>query len=150
MEEVRQSLIVALRGGQAFDPIDTILSEVPEGRRYERPEGMEQSAWQILDHMRRTLEDLYAYSTHLNGQYRELDWPDDYWSSSSGEGDDWDRSLAGFRDVQARLEGLLAEGDLIAPFAWEPTHNLLREALLAIEHNAYHAGELVELTRSLR
>lgn len=149
MDEVRKQIIAALRGGQAYDPVEQILSEVPADRRYERPEGMERSAWQILDHMRRTLEDLCAYSTNFDGQYRELDWPDEYWPTSPGEGEDWERSLDGFRKAQARLEELIQSGDLAKPFAWAPSHNLLREALLAIEHAAYHAGELVELTRRL-
>lgn len=110
---------------------------------------MERSAWQILEHMRRSLEDLSAYSSNFDGGYRELNWPDDYWPSSQGEGDDWDKSLAGLTEAQSRLEELVAKGDLTKPFPWEPTHCLLREALLAIEHTAYHAGELVELTRAL-
>jgi hypothetical protein len=150
MEEIRRELIAALRGGQAYDAVTQILAEVPEDRRYERPEGMERSAWQILDHMRRTLEDLLAYSTNFDGQYQELDWPDDYWPTALGEDDDWDRSLALLTEAQVKFEELVSHGDLTKPFPWEPSHNLLREVLLAIEHNAYHAGELVQLTRVLR
>lgn len=150
MEEIRRALVAALRGGQAYDPVDQILAEVPADRRYDRPAGMEHSAWQILDHMRRTWEDLHAYSTNFDGQYQELDWPDDYWPTTLGDGADWEESLAGLNKVQAKIEGLVSQGDLTKPFPWEPSHNLLREVLLAIEHNAYHAGELVELTRALR
>jgi hypothetical protein len=149
MDAIRKELIAALRGGQAYDRAGQILAEVPEDRRYLRPDALERSAWQILDHMRRTLEDLYAYSTNSDGQYRELDWPDDYWPTEPGQGDDWNRSLKGFEEAQARMERLIAEGDLTKPFSWEPSHNLLREAILAIEHAAYHSGQLVELTRGL-
>jgi len=149
MDEIRRELIAAMRGGQAYDPVTQILAEVPAAQRYRRSEGMERSAWQILEHMRLTLEDLYAYSTNFDGQYRELDWPDDYWPTSAGEGDDWERSLAGLAKVQAQMEDLISHGDLTKPFPWEPSHCLLREAILAVEHAAYHAGELVELTRKL-
>ena len=149
MDETRKTLIAALRGGQAYDPLEKILAEVPEGRRYDRPDGMERSAWQILEHTRLTLEDLCAYSANSDGGYRELRWPDDYWPTSLGQGDDWDASLAGLAEAQARMEALIAHGDLTEPFSWEPSHCLLREAILAIEHAAYHAGELVELTRRL-
>lgn len=148
MDEIRKELIAALRGGQAYDTVGQILAEVPEEGRYLRPEGMERSAWQILDHMRRTLEDLVAYSTNFDGSYQELDWPKEYWADSA-EGD-WDASLAGFDRAQAEMERLISNGDLTKPFPWEPKHNLLREAILAIEHAAYHAGELVELTRRLK
>lgn len=149
MDVIRKELIAALQGGQAYDTVETILAEVPNDRRYERPEGMERSAWQILEHMRLTLEDLYAYSSNFDGLYRELRWPDDYWPTSLGAGDDWDTSLAGLAEVQTQMEGLIENGDLVQPFPWEPSHCLLREAILAIEHAAYHAGELVQLTRRL-
>ncbi len=141
--------MAALRGGQAYDTVEQILGEVPEGKRYVRSDGMERSAWQILEHMRLALEDLFAYSTNFDGQYRELNWPDDYWPSSLGSGDDWDKSLAGLAIAQGRMEELILNGDLVAPFPWEMGHCLLREAILAIEHAAYHSGELVELTRKL-
>jgi len=149
MDEIRKELIAALRGGQAYDTVEQILAEVPKHKRYERPEGMERSAWQILEHMRLSQEDLNAYSTNFEGQYKELNWPDDYWPTSAGAGDDWDKSLAALAKAQARMEDLVSKGDLTKPFPWEPSHNLLREAILAIEHAAYHAGELVELTRRL-
>ncbi len=100
--------------------------------------------------MRFTLEDLVAYSTNSAGAYQAPSWPDDYWPASLGEGDDWERSMAGLAKAQTQMEDLIAKGDLTRPFPWEPSHNLLREAILAIEHAAYHAGELVELTRRLK
>lgn len=150
MDEIRKELIAALRGGQAYDTAGQILTEVPKDQRYRCPDGMERSAWQILEHMRLTLEDLYAYSTNFGGQYRELDWPADYWPTSTGSADDWDISLAGLGEAQARMEDLVSKGDLTKQFPWEPSHCLLREVILAIEHAAYHAGELVELTRRLK
>ena len=149
MDEIRKELIAALRGGQAYDTVGQILGEVPKEKRYERPEGMERSAWQILDHMRRTMEDLISYSTNFDGSYRELEWPKDYWPTSLGQEGDWDRSLSGLNAAQERMEELVSTGDLTRPFPWEPSHCLLREAILAIEHAAYHSGELVELTRAL-
>ena len=35
------------------------------------------------------------------------------------------------------------------PFAWGDGQNLLREALLIADHNAYHLGEIVMLRRLL-
>ena len=39
--------------------------------------------------------------------------------------------------------------DLAKPFLWGTGQNLLREALLIADHNAYHIGELVVLRRLL-
>ena len=40
-------------------------------------------------------------------------------------------------------------GDLFAPFAWGEGQNLLREALLIADHNAYHLGEMLVVRRLL-
>lgn len=150
MDEIKRELVNALEGGQAYDTVGQLLSEVPPDKRYVLHEGMERSAWQILDHMRFTLEDLLAYSTNFDGTYQEHNWPDDYWPKTSGSDDDWDQSLAGYRQAVSAMQDLVRERDLTRGFAWEPAHNLLREAILAIEHAAYHSGELVELTRRLK
>ncbi len=39
--------------------------------------------------------------------------------------------------------------DLAKPFQWGTGQNLLREALLIADHNAYHMGELIVLRRLL-
>jgi len=36
---------------------------------------------------------------------------------------------------------------LVAPFAWGDGQNLLRQALLLADHDAYHLGELVVVRR---
>jgi hypothetical protein len=38
---------------------------------------------------------------------------------------------------------------LAKPFLWGTGQNLLREALLIADHNAYHIGELIVLRRLL-
>jgi len=39
--------------------------------------------------------------------------------------------------------------DLHAAFSWGSGQNLLREALLLADHNAYHVGQMVDLRRVL-
>ncbi len=41
------------------------------------------------------------------------------------------------------------DSNLIKPFRWGKGQNLLREALLIADHEAYHVGELVLLRRLL-
>jgi hypothetical protein len=50
-----------------------------------------------------------------------------------------------------KFEALITrrEADLYKPFRWGEGQNLLREALLIADHNAYHLGELVVLRRLL-
>jgi hypothetical protein len=41
------------------------------------------------------------------------------------------------------------KNDLLLPFPHGEGQTLLREALLVIDHNAYHVGQLVDLRRLL-
>ena len=53
------------------------------------------------------------------------------------------------RKVFDRLLESVDDSDLIKPFPWGDGQNLLREALLIADHNAYHVGELVLVRRLL-
>jgi hypothetical protein len=151
-QPLRRQLIATLKGGNAFDRVEEILAEIPSGRRFEVPDGLERSPWQVIDHMRRTLEDLISYSENWNGDYKELDWPKGYWPGSPDPGDSgaWDKSVQGFFAALSQLEKMVEDRDLFAPFPWAADHTFLREVLLAIEHTAYHSGELVQLARALK
>jgi hypothetical protein len=80
-------------------------------------------------------------------------WPQDYWPQSPEPPTDeaWDRSL---QVIHADLKTFIAlienpQSDLFKPFRWGDGQNLLREALLIADHNAYHLGELIVLRRLL-
>jgi hypothetical protein len=146
-KSLRQHLIDALRGGQAFDTFEAIVADVPADRRGVVPPGAEHSAWQILEHMRIAQRDILDFSRNHGGSYRELKWPDEYWPASPSPPDSgaWDRSVAAFLGDRGALEALVADdaSDLFAPFPWGDGQTLLREALLAAEHAAYHLGQVV-------
>jgi hypothetical protein len=146
--EIRDQILKTLKGGNAFDTPQQLFDEIPVEGRFTVPEGMERSAWQIVEHMRLTLEDLTSYSSNWDGSYKEKPWPEGYWPKETAG--DWDASVQKFFTAQQALEDLAAKGDLTAPFPWAKDHTLLREILLAVEHTAYHCGELVELARALR
>ena len=80
-------------------------------------------------------------------------WPDDYWPKSPEPlgPHAWDQSIAAFRKDLEQFEALLLkpDADLYKPFRWGEGQNLLREALLIADHNAYHLGELIVLRRLL-
>jgi len=84
-------------------------------------------------------------------------WPEGYWPESSEPPSEaaWEESVAAFRRDLAAMRALVADpaNDLFAPFAWSGEGsdgaNLLREALLVGDHNAYHLGQLVDVRRLL-
>jgi len=150
VDAIRQHVVALLKGGQAFDTFDHVLQEFKPEDRGIVPTGAEQSAWQIVEHMRLALRDILDYSQNENGTYREKAWPIDYWPSSRLPNPKaWDETVKAYRHDLAELEALVSDEsrDLFRPFPWAEGHTLLREALLAADHAAYHLGQLIELKR---
>ena len=147
---LRLQLVASLRSGQAFESLETILDEVPVRLRFEQPQPSGKSPWQVIEHMRLSLEDLAAYIDNEHGTYKSKIWPDDFWPRSAGPVSEsgWDESVAELFRARQRVEDLIMDPsrDLFAPFRWHHGHTLLRQALIAIEHTAYHCGELVEIS----
>ncbi len=61
----------------------------------------------------------------------------------------WDKALKQIAIDRKAFVKLVQTKDLLTPFAWGDGQNLLREALLIADHNAYHVGELLVLRRLL-
>lgn len=149
----KQQLLALLDGGQAHVRFDDAVANFPAELRGKVPEGLPYSAWQLLEHMRITQRDILEFSAPPTGGYHGIAWPDDYWPKSAEPPSTqaWDHSIAVIRKDREHFEALLKkpDADLLKPFRWGDGQNLLREALLIADHNAYHLGEFVLLRRLL-
>jgi hypothetical protein len=152
-DEIRKQLITLLRGGQAHATFDEVIGDFPTEHRGTVPKGLPYSAWQILEHLRITQRDILDFSAPPTGGYQPLEWPAGYWPESPEPPSThaWDATINAIRKDLETFEKLITkpEADLYKPFRWGEGQNLLREALLVADHNAYHLGELVVLRRLL-
>ena len=152
-QELRQQLLALLRGGQAHASFDQVIADFPAQLRGVVPEELPYSAWQVLEHMRITQRDILNFSAPPTGGYHAMEWPREYWPESVAppSPEAWDRTVAAVREDRKQFEKLLQrpESDLAKPFRWGDGQNLLREALLIADHNAYHLGELLVIRRLL-
>jgi hypothetical protein len=152
-EEIRKQLVALLRGGQAHVTFDDAIADFPADQRGTVPNGLSHSGWQILEHIRIAQRDILDFSAPPTGGYQPMEWPAAYWPESSEPSSPhaWEASIAAIRKDQGSFEALITrpESDLYKPFRWGDGQNLLREALLLADHNAYHLGELVALRRLL-
>jgi hypothetical protein len=146
---LRKQLIDLLNGGLAYEPSDEILKSIRPEERGTIPQGAEHSAWQILDHMVQSLEDIVQFSDNANGKYEEKPWPDGYWSKENNG--DWEKSVRALKSARREMEKLINDPkrDLFERFPWGDGQTLLKEALVAADHVSYHLGEIVELQRWL-
>src|SRR5258708_6038505 len=150
---LRQQLIDLLCGGQAHATFDDVIKDFPAGLRGAVPPNLPYSAWQLLEHLRISLRDILNFSAPPTGGYPPLRCPKDHWPHPPDPppADAWARSI---QVIHADLKTFIAlienpQSDLFKPFRWGDGQNLLREALLIADLNAYHLGELIVLRRLL-
>ena len=151
--EVRKQLVALLDGGQAHAKFEDAVADFPVELRGVVPEGLPYSAWQILEHIRIAQRDILNFSAPPTGGYHGLKWPDAYWPKEAAPSspEAWDQSVAAVLADREKFKALIVrpEADLAKPFLWGTGQNLLREALLIVDHAAYHLGELIVVRRLL-
>jgi hypothetical protein len=96
--------------------------------------------WDILEFIR-------------NPKHISPPWPEGYWPSADAppSAAAWDRSVVAFRRDLKRMVALVKSPatDLLAPIPHGSGQTILREAMLAADHNSYHIGQLIVLRRRL-
>ena len=152
VDSVREHLARALDWEEAHAGFEKSLTGIPPDRRGDRAQGFEHSPWQLLEHLRIALDDLVDFA--VNPKYAHTrNWPQDYWPTAAVPTDkEWQDSVAGYRAGVARLQGIARDAsvDLLAPVpTGKPSQTQLRNILLAIDHNAYHLGQIVAVRRAL-
>ncbi len=148
---VREQLSRLLAWEDAHVSFDTAVDGIPETLRAQRPSNLPYSPWQLVEHLRLTQRDILEFCR--NPDYRELEWPDDYWPASAAPPSPaaWDESIRLYREDRKALQQLAADPqvDLAARIPHGAGQTFLRELVLASDHAAYHVGELVVLRRLL-
>jgi hypothetical protein len=148
---LRQHIVSLLNSGDAHANFDAAVQNMPLDLRGKKPAGAEHSPWQVLEHLRIALWDILEFAR--NAKHKSPEFPQGYWPSTQAPPDDkaWDKSAASFRsDLEALIKLVSDEKtDLFAKIPHGDGQTVLRQALVAADHNAYHLGELVLLRREL-
>jgi uncharacterized damage-inducible protein DinB len=148
---IRDLLSNALAWHDAHATFDDAVKDVPEDARGRRAQNLPYSAWELLEHLRITQQDILDFC--VNPDYREMKWPDDYWPSSPEppSAAAWDESVRAFREDRKALQKLAADTsvDLETTIPHGEGQTCMRELVLVIDHTAYHVGQLVLVRRLL-
>lgn len=148
--KMRQQLIALLDGGQAHVEFDEAVQNMPASLRGRRIEGAGYSPWQLLEHMRIAQWDILEFSR--NPRHVSPKWPDGYWPAATEPAvGAWEKTIEQFRADLEAMKALVSDPDLDLnrPFDHGQGQTLLREAMLAADHNAYHLGQFVLLRKMM-
>ena len=148
-DPLRDQVVSLLRGGNAHVTFDDAVKDLPAKFRGIKPKGAAHTAWELVEHMRIAQSDILEFSRNKN--HESPKWPEGYWPKTQKPPSDaaWRKSIASIRKDREAMIDLVSDPktDLYEEIPHGAGQNLLREALLIADHNAYHLGELVLLQR---
>ena len=130
--------------------VDRAVEGIPPRLRGKVPDGVAHSAWQLLEHLRICQRDILDFC--VNPKYVEIAM-EAYWPRTAAPPSEaaWKKSVTALRRDRATLRRLADDSkiDLFSRIPHGSGQTYLRELLLVVDHNAYHAGQLVALRRRL-
>lgn len=148
---LKQHLLNLLKSADAHVDFGAAIKDFPAALQGQRPNGSAHSPWEVLEHLRITQWDILEFSR--NPKHQSPEFPAGYWPGTQAPPNKnaWEQSVQAFRNDLAALCDLVANdaSTLFAKVRPDGQQTLLREALLAADHNAYHIGEFVVLRRLL-
>lgn len=151
VEQWAEIVASSLTWEQAHASLDHSVDGLSPALRGKRPPNFPHSAWELLDHIRRTQHDLLEFCANPN--YHEPKWPEDYWPGSPEppNAGSWDECVAQIRaDAKALADFAQKNAETLTeriPHGTGQTY--LRTVLVAVDHTSYHVGQIVAVRRLL-
>jgi hypothetical protein len=148
---LRAHLIALLKGGGAHVHFEDALEGFPPDKRGVFVRGLPHTGWQLLEHARIAQWDILEFSR--NRKHVSPPFPGGYWPKTPVPPNEeaWEASVKAFlRDLREMVKLVQnPRTNLFSKIPWGDGQTILREALLAADHNAYHLGQLVYVRRAL-
>jgi hypothetical protein len=151
-QSLRDHVLYLLRGEGAHITFDDLVADFPVARCGERLDGLPYTAWQVLEHMRIAQWDILEFSR--DAKHVSPKWPEGYWPDreQAGTAELWQETISKLRADLKEFEALVSDSsvDLFAKIPHGSGQTILREALLIADHNSYHLGALLVMSRILK
>lgn len=152
-QELRRTLAKLLRQSQAGAGLSRVVGDFPAAQAGRKVDGLRHSAWELVEHLRLASEDLVSYCR--DADYESLGWPEGYWPETNEPPAEeaWHDSVRKLLEATEAMAAIVEdpEHDLYTtvPSAEKSHHHTLRAALILLDHNGYHVGQLVDLRIAL-
>jgi hypothetical protein len=145
----RGELSDQLRVSDAHMQFDEVLRNFPAEHYNTRPPNLTYTFWHVLEHVRFCQWDLIDYA--VNPDYKSVPFPQGVWPPPDEmvDAERWQTTIDDFHLDLDRMAAFLSDPDFpmfeTPAWAWEPHHTPFRCFMVALDHNAYHLGELAIL-----
>jgi hypothetical protein len=150
-EILRENLLALLTGEHARMSFEDAVREFPMDRINEHFPNSDYTPWDLLEHIRLAQEDILDFIKNQN--YREREWPKDYWPEKRKKATraDWEKSVKGFNSDFKELESIIKtpKTDLYRGIPWGDGITILREIVTVANHNAFHLGEFAMMRQAM-
>lgn len=147
----REIVASSLDWEEAHVALERAVEGLAPELRGRRPNSYPHSAWELLEHIRLTQYDLLDFMR--NAAYVDPTGLEDYWPRHPVPPSDsaWHESLARIgKDRDAlRAFATSADLDLTTKIPHGTGQTYLRTILVAVDHTAYHVGQIVAVRRLL-
>jgi hypothetical protein len=142
-------VVKLLRGGSAHIGLKDALANLPADARGETPDKLPYSIWQLVEHIRIAQWDMLQFC--LDAGHKSPKWPDEYWPKDSTPENDsaWEGSIKQIGNDLEKFIELVKTEDIYKKLPHGSGQTILREALQAADHTAYHISEIVVIRRLL-
>ena len=148
---LREQLGILLDGGQAHVEIGVALDKLSFEDLSKTPVGSPRTLWELFEHIRIAQWDILEFIR--SAEHQSPEWPKGCWPEDTAPKDlaTWQSSLAVFRHDLDTVKALVLDSDvdLHETIPHGDGQTILREVLLIADHNAYHLGQMVLLTKLL-
>ncbi len=145
--DLRDQIAFHLSGRGAHIDFDAAVDEFPFDLTGKKVPNLAHTAWQLVYHLQIVQWDILEFCrnpSHVSPEYPSGYWPQNPAPESEEQ---WLKTIASFRADLKDIIDLVKnpDNDLFAPFDHGSGQNLLREAILVVDHNSYHIGQLVDI-----
>ncbi|NGP87053.1 DinB family protein [Fodinibius halophilus] len=149
-KSVRTLLLEQLEGENAHVTFSQAVLGITYKQAGIKVEGVPHTIWELIEHIRIAQNDILEFCK--NPEYEAIDWPEAYWpdSHSPNSKDELQNAIREVREGIEEMKSLVRDSDheLQELITHGDGQTLFREAMLIVDHNAYHIGQIV-LVRKL-
>lgn len=144
---LRKELLNYLERPHTHGTLTDIVKDFPENLINERPGNLPYSFWQMLEHIRISQFDMVDFIRNPN--YKELQWPKDYWPAEEANPKMWNEAIEKFQNDIDALKKIVEDPktDLFAPIPHGTGQTIFREVMQIVDHNSYHFGQFIAMRR---